>query len=127
MEIDENLLKNLEMRQVTITELASLREKNRPGIAIKIKEQLYYAPLSKLKIISNSDVLCKKHECSSGNYVCKKLIALPEPFGCTHILFPTYNIELLPFIVSGYQTINTKRNIFVVIECKNCLPVYTNE
>ena len=60
------------------------------------------------------------HKCGKVREECKRLLALPdEKGGCEKVRNHSSFLERYPWIKEGYETFNTRKDIFVVKKCEH--------
>ena len=103
------------IRKVSISEITALRECGKPGFLLKKGDELFYAEIKK-----HGDIEClfvMPHKCADH---CKHLSAASdENGGCAKIRNKDTFIERYPWIRLGYETFNTKNDVFVIAICNH--------
>ena len=117
----ENLCFN--MVEVTADMVSNYRKKGIPSIVVKIDGILYYSAIPNNISFLSSNFL-GAHLCASQKNGCHRLSsASDENGGCEKVRKKSTYIERYPWIVTGYETFNTKLNSFVVIKCSHYKPI----
>ena len=108
--------KVLDLREITLAELQKFRSSEVPGFVLKSNNNYYYSDAinSSLREFGFSN-----HKCATSNgTVCHRLsAALDEEGGCAKVRGFSTHIENFPFITYGYETFNTKNDVFIVLNC----------
>jgi len=103
------------IRRVLAPEIAALRVSGKPGFLLKKGDDLFYAEIKK-----HGDIEClfdMPHKCADH---CKHLSAASdENGGCAKIRNKDTYIERYPWIRLGYETFNTKDDVFVIAICNH--------
>lgn len=130
------------LREVSFTELQSLRRSNTPSFVLKRDGKLFYTKVPNTLKLLNCRLL-GTHKCSHENKTCGRLSAAPDELGgCAKVRGtitssdvkdfskPILGIELFPWITYGYETFNMGRytenptstlDVFVVLSCEHYL------
>lgn len=105
--------------EVTLDALADYRQKGVPSFVLKIDGRLYYTAIPEnLSLVSST--LLGAHRCAVAGRECKRLSsAIDEEGGCQKVRNHARYIERYPWITTGYETFNTERDAFVVINCSH--------
>ena len=102
------------LQQVSLDELALLRESTDAGFVLKKGTSYYYADVS---IVRNHRIVLENapaHLCAN----CRFLSALPdEEGGCAKVRAFSRKIENFDFITYGYETFGTVSDVFMVHRC----------
>ena len=103
------------IRKVFVSEIPDLRESGKPGFLLKKGDDIFYAQIKK-----NGDIeslFDMPHKCADH---CKHLSAASdENGGCAKIRNKDTYIERYPWIRLGYETFNTKNDVFVIAICNH--------
>lgn len=111
----ENMCFNL--IEVTADMIANYRKKGIPSIVVKIDGTLYHSEIPNNISFLTSNLL-GTHQCSSMKDGCRRLSAASdEKGGCEKVRNKSTYIERYPWIITGFETFNTRLNSFVVINC----------
>lgn len=101
------------LMKTTAEELQTYREKF-SGLVVKIDGISYYT-----RINSKSHVIFSK---KFGGYMCTSCIHMSatsdDEGGCAKVRLGEY-IERYPWIIEGYETFNTSRNVFIITKCQH--------
>lgn len=106
---------SVKMREITVEELREIRKKNIPSLVYKNEEgKIIYTEIPD----NLTDIVIKmqRHMCAE---ICAHMSAAPdEKGGCAKVRAKSTGIERFPWI-TGYETFGTKRDLFVVCDCKH--------
>ena len=103
--------------KATPKELAELRKKCVPAFILKYNGEMYYTEILKDLSFINANIL-GYHQCASFGLQCRRLSAASdEKGGCQKVRDRIARLEAYPWIKSGYETINTDDDLFVVADC----------
>lgn len=113
------LHKVYEMEEIPVTEIENKRKSNIPGFILKDDGKYFYTEVPP-KIGFNLEITTGHHMCSFGNDDCNRLSPdTDERGGCAKVRDQYKRIEKYHFIISGFETINTRQRSFVVLKCNN--------
>jgi len=107
------VLKSLELSQVSAEELRRFRIRGIPSFVLKLDEKLYHCIIPKsLKFVGAN--LVGTHKCKD----CRRLSGAPDEYGgCAKIRENSTCIEKYPWITKGFETFGVTPDSFVVGEC----------
>lgn len=130
--LSKNLVKeetktiNLKLSEITLDKLSEFRNQHVPSFVLKVGEKLYHTIIPNNVCFVSSNIL-GKHQCSSKRYICRRLSSASDiNGGCKKVRNLSQYIENYPWILTGYETFNTKSNTFIVIKCLHCQKVKLN-
>ena len=111
---------NLKLSEISLDKLSDFRNKNVPSFVLKVDGKLYHTIIPNNVYFISSNIL-GQHQCSYKNYQCRRLSSASDiDGGCEKVRNFSQCIENYPWILSGYETFNTKFNTFIVIKCLHC-------
>ena len=126
LEVDRKVLKHkrdsikLKMQEVTEGQITEYRQSDIPILLMKKDGKLL---LTEIPTDVNIFTLAKclgTHKCGKVREECKRLLALPdEKGGCEKVRNHSSFLERYPWIKEGYETFNTRKDIFVVKKCEH--------
>ena len=112
LKIDE---RDFKLTEVNLSELKKFRDGYDPCFVLK-KDERYYVTYVPFGINLMPYKLISSHKCA----ICSHLSAASdENGGCSKVRALSIGIEDFPYIKYGYETFNTKVDLFVVIKCDN--------
>lgn len=118
-QIDQKVevLRSFELFEVEPESLLVYRKNGIPSFVLKIDGKFFYAAIpNDLNFVSSA--LLGTHMCAAAGNECRRLSAASdEQGGCEKVRNRSNYIERYDFITTGYETFNTKRDSFVVINC----------
>lgn len=110
------VLENYPLKETTREELFNIRKSGAPLVILKKGDKLFYGEITP-DINMMSATAYGAHKCAT----CHRLSALAdEDGGCAKVRdyqWRRLEDENYDFILEGYETINTKNDAFVVIDC----------
>jgi hypothetical protein len=111
---------NLKLSEISLDKLSDFRNQHVPSFVLKIGEKLYHTIIPNNVYFVSSNIL-GKHQCSCKRYLCRRLSSASDSDGgCEKVRNFSQCIENYPWILTGYETFNTKSNTFIVIKCLHC-------
>ncbi|MBR3249677.1 MAG: hypothetical protein IKF83_03140 [Clostridia bacterium] len=102
------------LQEVSVAELASIREKNTPGFVLKKNSHYYYTEISAVKKHRVMPENVTSHMCASCRFLSA---ASDEDGGCAKVRAFSRNIENFKYITFGFETFNTEADVFIVLNC----------
>ena len=109
-----------DLKEVTHKDLVISRMNKIPYFVLKKDGKLYYTEVPNKVSFISADIL-GPHVCGQG---CAKLSAASdESGGCAKVRNDARYIEGFPWITDGYETFNTRTDVFVVANCLHQLPM----
>ncbi len=117
---------SFELVEVSPDELRTKR-KRFPSFVLKVDGKFFYASVPVDLNITPNNIL-GPHKCALTGCECRRLSAASDSDGgCEKVRddFNSERIEKYPWITTGYQTLGTRHDCFVVIDCehyKSCPP-----
>ncbi len=104
--------------EVTPEELAVYRSSGIPYFVLKDSGKLYFTKIQRNYNLVSHEGLLGPNLCSHVGHECHHLsAATDEDGGCAKVRSLSQCIERYPWITKGYETFNTVRDAFVVIDC----------
>lgn len=105
--------------KVTVNQLSKYRKKGTPSLVLKSDGDFLYTGIpADLSLVAFT--LIGEHKCAApGQGCCHLSAASDEEGGCAKVRNRATYIERYPWIVSGYETFNTKHDVFVVLDCRH--------
>ena len=111
----EEVLKSFPLREISLEELEQLRNQKIPGFVLKEYDKYYFA-----HIPENEKILCIQNFCSHQCANCNRMSAeSDECGGCQKVRTGARYIENFEWIDIGYETFNTRLNVFFVSQCSH--------
>lgn len=116
-EVKETL--SFTLSEVTPEALANYRKEGIPSFILKVDGKLYYSEIS-----SDIDLMPFKligtHKCAAAGHECRRLSSASDAGGgCAKVRARSNFIERYPWITTGYETINTRHDVFIVNACSH--------
>lgn len=103
--------------EVIPEELEVYRRSGIPSFVLKEDGKLYYTSIPD-SIHFFSSNLIGEHRCATQGKECKRFSVLSDEMGgCAKVRNLSKRIWIYPWIVTGYETFNTKYDCFVVVKC----------
>lgn len=109
--------KKFTLKEVTKKELIQYRKRGVSSFVMKLEGTLYHTEIPDDLNLMTANIL-GKHLCAMQNAECARLSAAKdEDGGCKKVRDKSIGIERYPWILAGFETFNTKRDVFVVAKC----------
>lgn len=109
--------KKFRLKKVTQKELIQYRKAGVPSFVMKLEGTLYHTEIPDDLNLMTANIL-GKHLCAMQNAECGRLSAArDEDGGCKKVRDKSIGIERYPWILTGFETFNTRRDVFVVAKC----------
>ena len=109
--------KKFTLKEVTKKELIQYRKRGVSSFVMKLEGTLYHTEIPDDLNLMTANIL-GKHLCAMQNAECARLSAAKdEDGGCKKVRDKSIGIERYPWILTGFETFNTKRDVFVVAKC----------
>lgn len=109
--------KKFTLKEVTKKELIQYRKRGVSSFVMKLEGTLYHTEIPEDLNLMTANIL-GKHLCAMQNAECARLSAArDEDGGCKKVRDKSIGIERYPWILTGFETFNTKRDVFVVAKC----------
>lgn len=109
--------KKFTLKEVTKKELIQYRKRGVSSFVMKLEGTLYHTEIPDDLNLMTANIL-GKHLCAMQNAECARLSAArDEDGGCKKVRDKSIGIERYPWILTGFETFNTKRDVFVVARC----------
>lgn len=114
----EEHMEVFELREIPKEKIGILRKRNTPVFILKDNEKYFFAFVPyNFKLTGSLKV---EHRCAPRTSVCKRLSAKADcDGGCRKVRTKNKRLESFPWIKSGYETMHTEYEGFVVIECEH--------
>ena len=114
----EEHIDSYELREILKEKLNILRNRNIPIFILKENDRYYFAFVPyDFKLTGAIKV---EHRCAPRTSLCKRLSPKPDcEGGCRKVRTTKKRLEQFSWIKSGYETINTEFECFVVIKCEH--------
>ena len=105
--------------EITADQIKSYRKSNEPMMIYKDHDRYYKVAIDKKIGFVAENV----HVCAITNKECGRLLATSdENGGCQKVRERATGIEIHDFVAVGYETINTEKDVYVVLECSHYIP-----
>lgn len=112
--------KEFELRAISIPELKSLREGEKPYFVLKKGNCLLATKVDRNINFVSTTLWGRPHKCACAGRECLHLSAAnDEKGGCEKVRRYSTQIEDYPWITLGYETFNTSNDAMVVLECEH--------
>ena len=109
-----------QLNEVNESEISKFREMGIPSIVLKLNGTLYHSEIPENVPLLSVDLFGTPHMCALPDHVCSRLSAASdENGGCEKVRNKSRWIEKYPWIISGYETFNTKNDVFFVVKCSH--------
>ena len=109
---------NEDFIETTVEKLQELRDKRIPYLVIKRNGRFFYTKVDKKFSLPNTT--SREHRCAINSIdICHRLSAkTDENGGCRKVRDgKDAHIEKYEYIRTGYETVNTEKSVFIVMEC----------
>lgn len=105
------------LAEVTYEKLTEYRMSGIPSFMLKLDGKFYYTRIPNDINFITANIL-GAHQCAVVKHECSHLTAASdEEGGCAKVRDRSHCIERYPWITRGYETFNTKHDVFVVVNC----------
>ena len=107
--------------EIPINTISTYRKAKKPYFLFKMEEKYFITEIPKNFNFFAYDII-GEHLCSPKGEVCHRLsAAIDDEGGCQKVRDRLKNkrIEKYPWIKMGYETLHTKNDVFVVLECNH--------
>lgn len=104
---------------VSVAEVTAIRKKKKPFFLYKHGEELWGTPVPRALSLIGTTPLLGAHKCSYADNVCEYLSAGSKDGGCPKAQSAACScIERFEFINEGFETICTRPESFLVLNCE---------
>jgi len=111
--------KKYPLKEITLEELAEIRESKTPSFLIKDFGKYYWAKIPAKMCLLKTNIM-GEHKCANSTHDCAHISAASdEEGGCARVRAKYPKIEDFDFIKVGYQKFNTPHDEMNVIICMN--------
>lgn len=104
---------------ITVAEITVIRKKRKPFFVYKKDEKLWGTPVPRALSLIGTTAILGAHMCSYADNVCEYLSAGSKDGGCPKAQSAACScIERFEFINEGFETICTRPESFLVLNCE---------